>query len=173
MNDKNKGILIAIFLGWLGGYRFYKKQYALGLLYLFTGGFCSIGWFVDIVIACKPDATNDTATIKNNNIVTEFHTKVVGVTYPCVQGGCDTRQEALENLRYKDTLLLEYFEYEGEPAYRVYNKRNYSDIGNLKSELSKEISKKYSDCQLDVTDFEITGSDGENYGCNIRIRVTK
>lgn len=43
-----EGILIAIFLGWLGGYRFYKKQYGLFILYFLTGGIFGIGWLVDI-----------------------------------------------------------------------------------------------------------------------------
>ena len=45
------GLLIAIFLGWFGGYRFYKKQIGLGILYLFTVGLFGIGWLVDIVQA--------------------------------------------------------------------------------------------------------------------------
>ena len=47
------GLLIAIFLGWLGGYRFYKKQTGLGVVYLLTGGLFGIGWLVDIIIAAK------------------------------------------------------------------------------------------------------------------------
>lgn len=171
MNKKKKEILIAIFLGYLGGYRFYKKQYLLGVIYFLTLGLFFIGWLVDIILACKPN-TNKSEYI-NRTVITEFYTKVVGVTYPCVQGGCYTRQEALENLRYKDKLLLEYFDYEGTPAYRVYNKRNYSDIGNLKADLSNEIYNKYKDCKLDITDFEITGGDSQNYGCNIKVCVSK
>lgn len=45
------GLLVAIFLGWAGGYRFYKKQYVLGVIYLFTFGIAWIGWIVDIVTA--------------------------------------------------------------------------------------------------------------------------
>lgn len=46
-----KGILIAMFLGIFGGYRFYKNQIGLGFLYLFTGGLCGIGWLYDIMSA--------------------------------------------------------------------------------------------------------------------------
>lgn len=45
------GLLIAIFLGWAGGYRFYKKQPVWGVIYLFTFGIAWLGWIVDIVIA--------------------------------------------------------------------------------------------------------------------------
>ena len=47
------GMLIAIFLGWAGGYRFYKKQFGLGVLYFFTFGIFCIGWFADIFIAIR------------------------------------------------------------------------------------------------------------------------
>lgn len=45
------GLVIAILLGWAGGYRFYKKQKGLGVLYLLTVGLCGIGWIVDIIVA--------------------------------------------------------------------------------------------------------------------------
>ena len=39
--------LIWLFLGLLGGHRFYFGHIGLGLLYLFTAGLFGIGWFVD------------------------------------------------------------------------------------------------------------------------------
>ncbi len=48
-----QGIIIAILFGWAGGFRFYKKQYGAGFLYLFTGGLGAVGWIVDIIIAIK------------------------------------------------------------------------------------------------------------------------
>lgn len=44
-------LLLTIFLGVLGVHRFYRKQYGIGLLYLFTAGLGGIGWIVDICIA--------------------------------------------------------------------------------------------------------------------------
>lgn len=170
-NDR-KGVLIAIFLGWCGGYRFYKKQFALGVLYLFTCGLFCIGWIVDIVTSLSP-ASPDPAIAPPSEIA-RFHTKVVGVTYPTTQGGCSTRQEALGCMRRKDTLSVEYFDYNGEPAYRVILDRNYSDIGNLSADLAEEIYKKYKDCTIKVVDWEITGGDnGRNYGCNIELAFYK
>lgn len=170
-NDR-KGVLIAVFLGWCGGYRFYKKQFALGVLYLFTCGLFCIGWIVDIVASLSPASPDP--TIAPPSEIARFHTKVVGVTYPTTQGGCSTRQEALGCMRRKDTLSVEYFDYNGKPAYRVVLDRNYSDIGNLSADLAEEIYKKYKNCTIKVVDWEITGvDDGRNYGCNIELAFYK
>ena len=47
------GLFLGVFLGWAGGYRFYKKQYGLGFLYLFTFGLCGIGWIIDAIKAVR------------------------------------------------------------------------------------------------------------------------
>ena len=47
------GLLIAICFGWMGGYRFYKKQIGMGVLYLLTFGLFGVGWIIDIVTAYK------------------------------------------------------------------------------------------------------------------------
>ncbi len=45
--------LLAFFVGILGIHRFYVGKIGTGILYLFTGGFLGIGWFVDLIkIAC-------------------------------------------------------------------------------------------------------------------------
>ena len=46
-------LLLTILFGWAGYYRFSKKQFGLGLLYLFTFGLFCIGWVVDIYAALK------------------------------------------------------------------------------------------------------------------------
>ncbi len=43
-------LLLCLILGIIGAHHFYARRYLMGLLYLFTGGLCSIGWFVDIVL---------------------------------------------------------------------------------------------------------------------------
>lgn len=171
MNERNKGILIAILLGWCGGYRFYKKQVALGLLYLVTFGLFGIGWLVDIILSIKPTAL--VSISPPAILVNSFYTKVVGVTYPCTQGGCVSRQEALGSTRRKDTLSIEQFEYEGKPAFRVVLDRNHSDIGNLSAELARELSIKYVDCTFKISEYEVTGGNGNNYGCNIKLEIYK
>ena len=46
-------LLLTIFLGFLGVYRFIKKQYGMGAIYLFTFGLCGFGWVYDIFCAVK------------------------------------------------------------------------------------------------------------------------
>lgn len=45
--------LLTIFFGWTGIYRFSKKQFVRGFLYLFTFGLFYIGWFIDVICALK------------------------------------------------------------------------------------------------------------------------
>lgn len=42
-------LTICIFLGMLGGHKFYKGEIKKGILYLFTGGILGIGWLIDII----------------------------------------------------------------------------------------------------------------------------
>lgn len=57
-NLKNKWVafFLCLFLGWLGVHKFYEGKVLMGLVYLFTGGLCGIGWFVDLIaLLCKPN----------------------------------------------------------------------------------------------------------------------
>ncbi len=46
-------LLLAIFLGELGIHRFYAGKVVSGLVWMFTGGLCGVGWIVDIIlVAC-------------------------------------------------------------------------------------------------------------------------
>ena len=58
VKEKNKwvAILLCIFLGYVGGHKFYEGKIGLGILYLFTGGLFFIGVIVDlIVLLTKPN----------------------------------------------------------------------------------------------------------------------
>lgn len=44
-------LVLTVLFGYLGLHRFYRRQYKLGILYLFTLGICGIGWIIDSVIA--------------------------------------------------------------------------------------------------------------------------
>lgn len=58
MRAKNKWVafFLCLFLGVFGIHKFYEEKAGMGILYLFTGGLCGIGWFVDlIIILCKPN----------------------------------------------------------------------------------------------------------------------
>ena len=52
VSQKNKmiALLLCIFLGGFGIHRFYVGKIGTGILYLFTGGLCGIGWIVDIIL---------------------------------------------------------------------------------------------------------------------------
>ena len=48
--DPTVALALSIFLGFLGADRFYLGYYSIGLFKLFTGGFFSFGWFLDIFL---------------------------------------------------------------------------------------------------------------------------
>ena len=49
-------LLLCIFLGVLGAHKFYEGKIGMGILYLCTGAFCSIGWIIDIIsLLGKPE----------------------------------------------------------------------------------------------------------------------
>lgn len=50
--EKNKwvAVLLCLFLGWLGGHKFYEGKVGMGILYLLTVGLLGIGCFVDLII---------------------------------------------------------------------------------------------------------------------------
>lgn len=53
--NKWVALLLCIFLGYFGAHKFYEGKAGLGILYIFTGGLCGIGWFIDIIlILLKP-----------------------------------------------------------------------------------------------------------------------
>ena len=46
-------LILCIFFGELGVHYFYVGKIGMGILYLFTMGFCGVGWLIDIIrIAC-------------------------------------------------------------------------------------------------------------------------
>lgn len=55
---KNKWVsfFLCLFLGLFGAHKFYEGKVGMGILYLFTAGLFSIGWFIDcIVLLFKPN----------------------------------------------------------------------------------------------------------------------
>ena len=54
---KNKyiALLLCIFLGFVGGHKFYEGKIGMGILYIFTGGLFMIGVIVDfLTLLFKP-----------------------------------------------------------------------------------------------------------------------
>lgn len=125
------GLLIAIFLGAFGGYRFYKKQYVLGFVYLLTGGILGIGWLVDIYLAVR-----EMMGLKKEIESTET---VMGAFAECKKNPDKKRVEVLQNLSVGAPLNLEIDMYEGKPYYIVVDPYSGLDIGSLRAETSATI----------------------------------
>mgnify|MGYP001147933818 FL=1 len=43
-------LILVIFLGELGIHRFYAGKVVSGLIWMFTGGLCGVGWIIDIIL---------------------------------------------------------------------------------------------------------------------------
>lgn len=49
-------IALCVFLGVLGGHKFYERKYLMGILYLFTGGLLGVGVVYDLIkLIFKPN----------------------------------------------------------------------------------------------------------------------
>lgn len=140
------GLLLAICLGWAGGYRFYKKQICLGVLYLLTFGVFGIGWFVDIFLAIRelmkvntvPDTLRSTEQVK-------------GAFAECKKDPNRKRVEIIQGLSVGDTLNLEISFYENKPFYLVVDPRTGLDIGALPKETSQLIREQFQNAKLSAT----------------------
>lgn len=140
------GLLLAIFLGWAGGYRFYKKQTVLGILYLLTFGLFGIGWLVDIYQAIR-------AMMKINTVPNVLNSteQVMGAFAECKKDPSRKRVEIIQGLSVGDPLNLEIGFYEGSPFYMVVDPHTGMDIGALPSEVSKTIRSQFQDAKLSAT----------------------
>ena len=137
------GLLIAIFLGIFGGYRFYKKQYAFGVLYLLTGGLLGIGWLYDIYLAFKEmNGTNDQI---------ESTETVMGAFAECKKDPGKKRVEVLQNLSVGAPLNLEIDMYESKPYYIVVDPYSGLDIGSLRAETSATIRHNCPNAVMSAT----------------------
>lgn len=137
------GVLIAIFLGWAGGYRFYKKQTVLGIVYLLTGGLCGIGWIVDICLSIR-----EMMKLSSNSFVIKSTEEVMGAFAECKKDPTRKRIEIIQNLHVGDPLNLEIGFYEGSPYYMVVDPSTGLDIGSLRSESSQTIRNQYQDAHF-------------------------
>lgn len=134
------GLLIAIFLGAFGGYRFYKKQFGLGIVYLLTFGLFGIGWFVDIFLAIRE-------MLGAKGEITSTET-VMGAFAECKKNPAKKRVEVLQNLSVGSPLNLEIDYYEGKPYYIVVDPNTGLDIGSLRAETSATIRKNCPQAQM-------------------------
>lgn len=137
------GLLIAIFLGWAGGYRFYKKQTGLGILYLLTLGLFGIGWLVDIYQAVR--AMMKINTVPNVLSSTE---QVKGAFAECKKDPTKKRVEIIQGLHVGDPLTLEVSTFDGAPFFLVVDPRTGLDIGALPSETNHLIRTEFQGARL-------------------------
>jgi TM2 domain-containing membrane protein YozV len=42
-------LLLCLFFGFVGAHRFYTGHVLVGVIYILSGGFFGIGWFVDLI----------------------------------------------------------------------------------------------------------------------------
>ena len=67
MNKKTR-LVIVIFLGIFGVHKFIDKDYKMGLIYLFTGGLCGIGWIIDIIKELTGKNTNSKSLMSTETL---------------------------------------------------------------------------------------------------------
>lgn len=63
--NKQTRLLIVIFLGIFGVHKFIDKDYKMGIIYLFTGGLCGIGWIIDIIKELTETTNNNKKSLMN------------------------------------------------------------------------------------------------------------
>lgn len=144
------GLLIAIFLGWLGGYRFYKRQTGLGILYLLTFGIFGIGWIVDIISALKEMPS------KAKPFTMQIEIK--GAFAECKKNPMVKRYAVVNGLKVGTELGIEIAYFENAPYYQLLAPDGL-DIGAFPSEVSRMILTKYPHAKIkailtDKTDCE-------------------
>lgn len=133
-----KRTIIAVFLGWLGGYRFYKKQWALGIVYLLTMGLFGIGWVVDIIQAVQADLKD-----KKPIVLT---CEIKGTFAECKKDPSKKRKNIIDTLPPGAPLTLETDYYEGKPFYLVCS--DGIDIGAMPSEINGMIRNERPNAKL-------------------------
>ena len=105
---------------------------------------------------------------KDHELIRQRRTKVVGVTFRNDDG--TSRQTVLSHCHPHDEIYLEYFEYNGDPAYKVLTE--HGQIGNLSASLASELDAYGDDIYVSGTISEVTGGyQGMSFGCNIVLDI--
>lgn len=82
-----KLILLTFFFGPFGAYRFYKKQYKLAILYIFTGGLLGVGSLYDLYLSFTEYFITKNSTSENDTneeFVKKTKRKALLATFICV-----------------------------------------------------------------------------------------
>lgn len=133
------GLLIAIFFGWLGGYRFYKKQTVLGVVYLLTLGLFGIGWIIDIICAVR-ELTAKPAPIA-------FDIEITGGWAECKKRPEIKRKEVLLPLEVGTELQLTNDYYKNAPYFLILAPSGL-DLGAVPSEINQLIRREHPNAAL-------------------------
>lgn len=125
--------------------------------------FYPVGIVYFIIWLCKRN------TPKKKNILREFNTKVVGVTFGNDDGS--SRQAIIKSCKEGEKITLKPVPTAEYPdAIGVFNKRG-KQLGHVNAELASEIKYKYINNPMSITVNNITGGGDKNYGCNLHIII--
>lgn len=128
------GLLIAIFTGWLGGYRFYKKQFVWGIIYLCTGGLFLVGWLVDIIQAYK--------AMRSQRKPFSMEIEIKGSFAECKHDPTIKRWAVINGLDVGTELGIEVATYKNAPYLQLVAPCGL-DIGSFPAEMSNKIINQY------------------------------
>ena len=105
--------------------------------------------------------------------VKTFTFRVTGVTHPCrFANGYYDRQTAISSTRIGDPLFLHQYEWEGEPAIAVINRKTGHDLGVVPAEKVQRILKlmqQYDTSAVLVAKEDFDWQNDTYTGCDVRI----
>ncbi len=103
------------------------------------------------------------------NILREFHSKVVGVTFANDNG--TSRQDIIRRCKTGDDLVFKPTPTDKHPeSIGVFNNRG-EQLGNVSADTAHELITKYPTNPMKVIITDITGGGDKNYGCNFLITI--
>lgn len=170
-----KDFAITLCLGWLGVHRFMQKKYGTGILWLCTFGLFGIGWIADIIVAFTKISENSQNKMQEQKqqklrLVKTLHTQIVGTFADCDLDSEQYREDLILTIKKNQQLSLQYWEYNGEPAYYVMHPSGV-DVGCLPKNISKNIYENYKECEFEVVANDRILDDRNNETCNIQIYI--
>ena len=133
--------------------------YPVGIIYL-------IVWLVE---RNKQNAAVPRVKASDLEIIREFHSKVVGVTYENDDG--TSRQEILKTCSTGEDIILKPLSVPGHPEAVGVFRKNGQQLGFLSAELASAVRKEYAHNPMSVQIAGLTGGGGYARGCNLRFTI--
>lgn len=140
-----KGLIIAILTGIIGGYRFYKKQFKMGILYFFTAGLAGFGWFYDVFCAIRE--------LLNASKPITMQIEIKGAFAECKKDPTVKRWTVINSLPIGTALNVETAYYDGAPFFQLVAPSGL-DIGAFPSEVSADIRSNYPNATISAVLIE-------------------